>query len=447
MEKQTLTGAWDFRQAGDEAWLPATVPGGVHTDLLAIGRIPDPFVADNEKRVMWVAEQDWQYRRTFTVDATLQGEEKLFLVCDGLDTLAEVTLNGQMLGSTNNMFRQYRWEVKSLLQPGANELVILFRSPVRYISTAQAQRPLRGVSQAIEGGPHLRKAPCQFGWDWGPMLPPIGVWKEIRLEGRSTARLEDVHLRQQHSADGVTITADVAVESWQQVTPLTVRMTIIAPDGAQQSTQTVVVENHAHVTLLVADPQLWWPNGYGDQPIYQVEVVLVTGTTEAVIDQHSAKLGLRTIELRQEPDQWGKSFTFVVNGTPIFAKGSNWIPADSFPTRLNGENGPGASLEQLIRDAAATHQNMLRVWGGGFYEEEAFYDLCDRYGISGLAGLHLLVQHLPARPARFRGEPAHRNRRKRASPAPSRQPGAVVRQQRDGMGLGDVGLGGAGADP
>ena len=183
MNNQSLAGAWEFRQAGTPDWLPATVPGGVHTDLLALGRIPDPFVADNEKRVQWVAETDWEYRFSFRVAPELLSEEQIFLVCDGLDTLATVTLNGHELGRTDNMFRQYRWDVKSFVHDAVNDLHIIFRSPVRYITEKQQIRAMFGVSQAIPGGPYLRKAPCQFGWDWGPQLPPIGIWKSLRLEG------------------------------------------------------------------------------------------------------------------------------------------------------------------------------------------------------------------------------------------------------------------------
>ena len=178
MKTLTLSGAWQFRQAGTEDWLPATVPGGVHTDLLALGKIPDPFVADNELKVMWVAETDWEYRRAFTVDKGLLAEPNLSLVCDGLDTLADVYLNGEYLGHADNMFRQWEWDVKDLLKPGENEIRVVFGSPVRFITGKQAQLPLQGGGD-IPGGPHLRKAPCHWGWDWGPKLPPIGVWKEI----------------------------------------------------------------------------------------------------------------------------------------------------------------------------------------------------------------------------------------------------------------------------
>ncbi len=375
MQMQSLNGAWQFSQAGKAEWLPAQVPGGVHTDLLALGRIPDPFVGDNEKRVQWVAESDWEYRHSFMLAPGLMAEEKVFLVCDGLDTLAEVFLNGKSLGKTANMFRTWRWDVRSLLREGANEIRIAFASPVQYCRQREAVKPLNTVSQAIVGGPHLRKAPCQFGWDWGPMLPPVGIWKEIRLEGYTTARLEDVHLRQQHTDGRVMVQAGLKISSWQKKA-MTACLIITAPDGEKFTTKMELFEA-PDVTLQVevSRPQLWWPVDLGEHPLYQVEIALEDSDAK-LLDEHKAQIGLRTIKLRQEPDQWGKSWQFVVNGVPIFAKGSNWIPADSFPTRLTEER-----LEYLIHSAVAVHQNMLRIWGGGIYEDERFYDLCDRYGV------------------------------------------------------------------
>jgi beta-mannosidase len=379
MRIQSLAGAWKFRQAGTEEWLPASVPGGVHTDLLALGRIPNPFIADNEKWVQWVAEADWIYRKNFYCPPELLSESKIFLVCEGLDTLSTVVLNGHELGHTDNMFRRYEWEVKSLLNAkGANELTITFYSPVKYVTEKQALRPLPGVSQAIPGGPHLRKAPCQFGWDWGPQLPPIGIWKDIRLEGYSEASLALVHLRQEHSAEKVTIETRITVEGWKEI-PVSAAVRITSPDGEiLEKESTISMQDEVVLKVPIPNPELWWPNGYGGQPLYQVEISILSKdpSKEDVLDQRRYQVGLRTIELRQKEDQWGRSFVFVVNDVPISCKGSNWIPPDSFPTRITDEH-----LESLIRSAAETHQNMLRVWGGGFYESEPFYDLCDRYGI------------------------------------------------------------------
>ena len=378
MRIQSLTGAWKLRQAGTEEWLPASVPGGVHTDLLASGRIPDPFVGDNEKRVQWVADADWTYRCSFGCGTEILAEEKIYLVCEGLDTLATVALNGHELGHTANMFRRYEWEVKAFIKENeANELTITFRSPVKYTAEQQAVRPLAGVSQAIPGGPHLRKAPCQFGWDWGPQLPPIGIWKEIRLEAYSEARLAEVHLRQEHRAGQVVVSARITGEKWGETLPTAV-LRITTPGDEVLETEAPMKQGEAILKIPIPNPALWWPNGYGEQPLYQVEVSLIRkdNTKEELLDRRRYQVGLRTIELRQEHDQWGRSFVFVVNGVPILCKGANWIPADSFPTRITDQY-----LEGLIRSAAETHQNMLRVWGGGFYEEERFYDLCDRYGI------------------------------------------------------------------
>jgi beta-mannosidase len=374
MRIQSLTGVWQFRQAGTQEWLPANVPGGVHTDLLALGRIPDPFVGDNEKRVQWVAEADWEYRHQFTAAPELLHQPHIWLVCDGLDTLATVSLNGRELGRAANMFRQYRWDVKPLLKAGENDLRIVFDSPLRFATAQQAIRPMPGVSHAIPGGPYLRKAPCHFGWDWGPQLPPIGVWKDIQLEGYEGAHITEVRLSQQHAEGQVTVEARVAVQSWDEA-PRSAVMRLVAPDGQVFETSAAVAPgNESTLRVDIPNPQIWWPNGYGAQPLYRASVEL--HQSDLLLDQRDYQLGLRTLELRQQPDEWGRSFTFVVNGLPIFAKGSNWIPADSFPTRISD-----AYLEGLIRAAAETHQNMLRVWGGGFYEEERFYDLCDRYGI------------------------------------------------------------------
>jgi beta-mannosidase len=231
-----------------------------------------------------------------------------------------------------------------------------------------------GVSQAIPGGPYLRKAPCQFGWDWGPQLPPIGIWKDIRLEGYQGARIAEVRLSQQHAGSKVTVEARVAIQIWEEA-PRSAVMRLVAPDGQVFETSAAVeTGNESTLRVGIPNPQIWWPNGYGAQPLYRASVELYQA--DILLERREYQLGLRTLELRQQPDEWGRSFTFVVNGQPIFAKGSNWIPADSFPTRISD-----AYLEGLIRAAADTHQNMLRVWGGGFYEEERFYDLCDRYGI------------------------------------------------------------------
>lgn len=391
MNHQTLSGKWDFHQFGTTKWLPANVPGGVHTDLLTLGLIPDPFAGDNEKAVQWVADVDWEYRRNFIPGAELLAEQQILLVCDGLDTLADIYLNGEYLGHADNMFRQWEFEIKNLLRAGENELLIHFGAPVPFIQGKQKQLQLLGGGD-IPGGPHLRKAPCHWGWDWGPKLPVIGVWKDIRLEGYSIARLSDVHVRQVHDEEGVAVFANIEAEDWGD-NDLSAVLTVTAPDGAAQTlTQSLMVLSEreypfAMIEIKIPEPELWWPNGYiqedqsnnahrpiNSRPLYRIQISLKSG--DRFLDQRELKIGLRTVELVQEPDEWGKSFTFYVNGNPLFMKGADWIPSDSFPTRVTR-----ASLEGLIKSAAQANMNMLRVWGGGYYPEDCFYELCDEYGI------------------------------------------------------------------
>ncbi len=373
MITQSLSGAWQMRDIRTSSWLPATVPGGTYTDLLAAGQIPDPFWGENEKQVQWVADRDWEYCHEFMVLPQLLGEDRLELVCEGLDTLAEITLNGQPLGQTNNMFRTYRWDIKPRLSSGINTLSIIFRSPVAFINTRQKERKLPSIMNG--GMAHLRKVQSHFGWDWGPRLPTSGIWREIKLEGTSAARLEDVHIQQHHNLGKVLLTATIKLDRWS-VEDMTLQLRLIHPDGKMQLAEASIngKDDTACLSLDVNSPQLWWPNGLGAQPLYKREIVLMDNYRQ--LEKRSFQLGLRRLELCQDPDPWGKTFTFVINGVPIFAKGADWIPADSFPTRLTPER-----YERWIRDCAAANMNMLRVWGGGYYEDEVFYVLCDRYGI------------------------------------------------------------------
>jgi len=376
MKAQNLgNGKWQLREAGQDDWLPTSCPGEVHIALMNARRIPDPFVADNELEVAWVAERDWEFKGTIQVQEDLLKEEQVVLRFEGLDTLAQVTLNGKLLGETDNAFTTVAWEVKSYLQPGENEILITFNSPVNYVMPLHEEQPLPFPSESIPGGAYLRKAPCQWGWDWGPKLPPIGIWKDAWLEAYSSARLDTVHLRQEHRFDGsVSVSAEATLQRWDK-SSVQLCLTLRDPNGKTFATTCKFLDGAATAVIEISDPMLWWPNGYGEQYLYEAQVTLRT-EDEVVLDERDYQLGLRTLTLRQEPDEFGESFTFVVNGVTVFAKGSNWIPADSFPTRISKEQ-----LAQLLGDAARAHHNMIRVWGGGFYESEDFYDLCDRLGI------------------------------------------------------------------
>ena len=336
-------------------------------------RIPDPFVADNEYRVAWVHETDWEYSRMFVVTQELLTCDSVFLECDGLDTIARVTVNGQVIGETANMYVAHRFDVRALLSVGENTISVLFTSPVNHAKPLLAKDPLKHITMTIEGSAYVRKSPSQWGWDWGPKLPTSGIWRAIRLVGHTGFRVADLRVRQSHSKGAVELSVEAAVESLGGLDG-SVRVKLTHPDGREECFPAQIAGGKAVGVIQIASPELWWPNGYGEQPLYAVAAEIeVSGR---VVDSVQRRIGLRSIELDQSPDEFGRKFTFVVNGVPIFCKGADWVPADQFPPRLTRDH-----YEHLIRSAALANMNMLRVWGGGFYEDEDFYDLCDEYGI------------------------------------------------------------------
>jgi beta-mannosidase len=374
-----LNSGWTFRQAGKDVWRRARVPGSVHTDLLANKLIEDPFYRDNEPKLQWVGKTDWEYRTTFEVPAALLARRNVRLVFEGLDTYATVYLNDRAVLEADNMFRTWRVDAKPSLKLGANTLRVVFRSPVNEIlprmKTLGYELPASN-DQGEKTSPHTRKAPYQYGWDWGPRFVTCGVWKPARLEAWDDARLVDLHVLQNHlDKDAAQLTAEVEVES--SGTSDAVVLVEDPSDKRVAARQTVKLSpgaNRFALKLSVPSPQLWWPAGLGPQKLYALRARLVSGGK--VSDELSTRVGLRTLELRQSADAAGKSFTFLVNGVPVFAKGANWIPADSFPERVTRER-----YRHLLESARDANMNMLRVWGGGYYEMDDFYELCDELGI------------------------------------------------------------------
>ncbi len=373
MDYINLNGAWQLYQAGEKDSIAATVPGTVHTDLLAAGKIPDPYYRDNEARVQWIGKTDWTYSRHFTLDQTFLAHERVLLHCAGLDTLAEITVNHQSVGKTDNMFRTWEFDVKSLLVPGDNEIVIHFAAPVPYGLKRLEEHVLPNWN-GIKGGNWLRKEQCNFGWDWGPNLVTCGIWRNIQLIGFNTARLADIHIRQDHTIpDQVTLRCQTQIE---RLSNTSLNMVITVKLDAAEVTQleVPVTGDTAAAEITIHHPALWWPNGLGEQPLYEVSFSLRDASRQ--LDIQHKRIGLRTLRLEREPDEWGESFRFVVNDVPFFAKGANWIPADCFAPRIDAE-----WYARLLKDAAAAHMNMLRLWGGGIYEQDIFYDLCDELGL------------------------------------------------------------------
>jgi beta-mannosidase len=335
----------------------------VHRDLLRHGAIPDPFWGANELDVQWIEERDWEYETDFQVPAVVRRAEHIELVADGLDTVATVILNGRVLARTENMFLAHRWPVQGRLRTGRNVLRIRFGSAMDYIRTHRRTHRPKEINDPVGGCTVIRKQQCQFGWDWGPRFVTAGIWRDIRLEAWSGSRLTTVAVAQEHRAGGaVTLHLKPELSRPSPGVAWRYRLSLGGSRVAEGVGTRVDIER----------PQLWWPAGQGAQPLYTLEVESADGAA----GPWSCRLGLRTLALDRHADRWGESFQFVVNGRPVFAKGANWIPAHSFVAGLTR-----GDYERDLRAAAAANMNMVRVWGGGVYESEDFYDLCDELGL------------------------------------------------------------------
>jgi beta-mannosidase len=378
MSRTPLTSGWTLRPLGGPvpsglpAEIPATVPGTVHTDLLAAGLIPDPYLDLNEHDLQWIGEADFGYGTSFGYAAG--GHERVDLVAEGLDTVAAVSLNGALLGRTRNQHRSYRFDVRALLRDGKNDLGVEFASPVRSAREAEARmgaKPFVGNSLPYNA---LRKMACNFGWDWGPVLTTAGIWKPIYLHAWSTARIvQVVPLVTVDPSGGGRVELRIELERTGE-TELTLDARVTGPGGTDVRASTAADGSSAVITLDVDHPELWWPRGYGEQPLYAARVAVSAAGSE--LDSWTHDIGFRTVEVKVAPDEFGTSFEFSVNGQYVFIKGANWIPDDCFLPRITREN-----YESSIRDAVDAGINMLRVWGGGIYESDDLYDICNRVGL------------------------------------------------------------------
>jgi len=379
---------WRLRDTANENWMQAQVPGTVMGALLRENRTPDPFWRENEQGAKELFYKDYEYERTFTVPADLLGQKSIELVCLGIDTLSEIYLNGFFVAATNNMHRTWRFSCGDRLLPGVNNLRIKLLSPLVYIEEYLPEygKNISFVpSGAIAGNQFIRKAHSMFGWDWGLQIPDAGIWRDIFLEGFSDARISDVEILQAHEPSLVILTVITTLDI---LMPLSygVEVCIMDPGGVSvYSKKDLVVPAGSGVPcgggtasdtrrIEITDPQLWWPNDYGSHPLYQV-IVRLSHDGE-LIQEKSLTIGLRTLTVSQERDVWGSEFAVTVNGVRIFARGANYIPEDTVYEHIT----PG-KIEYLIDSSAKSHFNCLRVWGGGYYPSDLFYDLCDRYGI------------------------------------------------------------------
>ncbi len=389
MRQLSLFNNWQYKQrdpalaltddfATTEGWFAASVPGTIHQDLLAAEQIPDPFFGLNETQVQWVGERDWLYRCEFVLPPDFKIEETIALCSAGLDTFATVWLNGAQVLVSDNMFISHRVPVSSLLQPGPNSIQILFESALRRGKEREAQHGELPLWNGDSSRLYVRKAQYHYGWDWGPTLLTAGIWRPLWLEAY-TARIVDLHCPTEVAPDLAIAHLPVSVTlDGSALSQLSVHIALYAPSGETVTQATLPATDSATVerVLTIDAPQLWWPHGYGEQALYRLVITLQKDGE--IIDSREQRIGLRRLQLVQQPlaDGSGTTFLFEINNTPIFCGGANWIPADLFVPRVSPER-----YRAWLQLAADANMVMLRVWGGGIYEEDIFYDLCDELGL------------------------------------------------------------------
>lgn len=359
---------WQMRQEGWEEFLPASVPGSVYHDLMQNGKMDDPFWRDNFPKALKRMDHDYEYKTEFAADKALLKSDAVLLRFEGIDTVADVFLNGEKLGHTENMHRTFEFEVKDLLKEEGNELRVLLHSPTRFIKEEYKHNVADGSEEAMVGFANLRKTHCMFGWDWGPRLPDAGLWRPVKLLGIEKARVDSVYVTQKHEDGKVTLHFDVDADVYDREALMGYTVLITDPDGKETlckgSPEEIVIER----------PQLWWPNGFGAQPLYTVEVRLYAGGKQ--VDAWKKRIGLRTLTMHIEKDAYGESFAHEVNDVQVFAMGADYIPEDSIFPRINE-----ARTRELLRQCKEAHFNTIRVWGGGYYPDDWFYDACDEMGL------------------------------------------------------------------
>ena len=383
-EVVVLNTGWEFSQAGTELWRPAQVPGTVHQDLINHKQLPDPFYGINEQKIQWVENEDWEYRTAFTVTPEQLKRDDAQLVFEGLDTYADVYLNGALLLKADNMFVGYTIPVKSQLRIGENLLHIYFHSPIRQTLPQYNSNGFNYPADNDHHDKHLsifsRKAPYSYGWDWGIRMVTSGIWRPVTIRFYDAASISDYHVKQLALTDQLANLSNELEINNILPRPLQteVRINTSFEGSAEKSiSQAITLQpgiNHVSIPSEVASPVRWMPNGWGKPALYDFSAQIIV--EDKVVAEQSHRIGLRTVRLVNEKDKDGESFYFEVNGVPMFAKGANYIPQDALLTNVTTER-----YQTLFRDIREANMNVIRVWGGGTYEDDRFYDLADENGI------------------------------------------------------------------
>lgn len=382
---------WEMKKLGSDISYKTDIPATMYEVLYENQVIEDPFYGENDLKQRYLSDYDYVFTKTFVIDEALMKSEIIELVFKGLDTLATIKINGKIIGQTNNMHRTYNFNVKDWTKLGSNEIEVTFDSPTQFIKKEQDKYPLWGITTTMDGYEHLRKAHHMFGWDWGPQLPDMGIWRDVELRGIEQGKLNDFYVVQNHKEDQVDLEIQVSSKNLKE--GLTVRASLSDMEGSLLAevngsdyteifggVKVISVDANEENDLIsiipmsINKPKLWWPNGYGQQYLYNLSIELLDGDT--VVDVVNKKIGLRTMTVTRENDQWGESFDFTVNGKRIFAMGADYIPEDTLISRPSYDN-----TKRLIKDCAKANYNCLRVWGGGVYPHDDVFDLCDEYGL------------------------------------------------------------------
>ena len=375
MKKLSLNGKWQIKSEAEKDWVEAKVPGSVYENLMNAGLIEDPFYRDNEGPSKAVSERDYTYRRTFALDKDFLNSDRIYLECEGIDTIAEIRINGRKVMNCENMHMVLETEVKDALKAGENEIQVAFTSPYKEIERIKASHPDMDLDRHLfQAKMQMRKAACMFGWDWGPALADMGIYRSLSLKAYDGGRITDLSVCQEHSFGKVKLFCTAETESYQAGKKL--RFSVYDPEGALIATETYGLEEGGETFVCtVQNPRLWWCIGYGEQPLYTVKAE-VLNEKEEVLHEVSHRIGLRTLTICQEKDSFGESFYFKINDVEVFARGADYIPEDSLLGRMTAERS-----RKMLDNCIKANFNMIRVWGGGIYPTEEFFDYCDEKGL------------------------------------------------------------------
>lgn len=364
--KIDLNGKWLMKKTTDDVFLPANVPGSVFSDLKLEGILPDPFWRDNENEYVAMAENDFIYARTFSVSDETLNSEIIELVCEGIDTNATIFINDIKVDYVDDMHRTWVFNVASFLKAGENTIRIEFVSPLKIAREMFEKIPNSFTSCCTNGFTGVRKAHSMYGWDWGGRFSDIGIWRNIYISAFSGAKFDSVYVRQTHSENCVELAVDYELKN-NTDTNFEIEIIVTSPNGT-------VYKQNSDGKIIIENPSLWWPNGYGEQPLYNIIVNLKKGGQ--IIDEWEKRIGLRTITVTQNKDEWGESFSHNINGIDIFGMGANYIPEDIMLTHCNEQR-----TRKLLTDLVSCNGNVIRVWGGAYFPEDFFFDICDELGL------------------------------------------------------------------